>query len=162
MGCSLALTFNAPPDFESPDDIGGDNVYDIEVQVEDGDGGVTTGAFQVMINDLGEAVLAISGSEPEVLLPILNGSLGSVTLTVTNTGTVPATDVQPSGLDGQFIVGSNGLGTTLNPGDSGNVTVLFQSDIGIGPGTFSDVLEINYDSSVADEVATRTIEITVN
>jgi len=33
-----ALSFNAAPDFENPTDVGGDNVYDVIVQVNDGAG----------------------------------------------------------------------------------------------------------------------------
>ena len=32
------LTFVAPPDFENPTDAGADNVYNVEVTADDGDG----------------------------------------------------------------------------------------------------------------------------
>ena len=97
-----ALSFNAPPDFENPGDIGVDNVYDIEVQVEDGYGGVTTGTFQVTVNDVGEvAVLEISSSDPVDLGVANEEILVSQTMTVTNTGDVTATAISVAGIDNE-------------------------------------------------------------
>jgi uncharacterized delta-60 repeat protein len=48
------LTFNAPPDYEAPTDAGGDNVYDVTVQVADGDGGFDTQAISVTITNINE------------------------------------------------------------------------------------------------------------
>ena len=36
------LGFIATPDFETPTDVGADNVYDVTVQVSDGVGGIDT------------------------------------------------------------------------------------------------------------------------
>jgi hypothetical protein len=49
------LTFNAAPDFESPGDGGGDNVYDVTVQVSDGNGGTDIQAISVTVTNANEA-----------------------------------------------------------------------------------------------------------
>ena len=40
------LTFIAAPDFETPTDVGGDNIYDVTVEVDDGNGGTDTQDYQ--------------------------------------------------------------------------------------------------------------------
>ncbi|MGI9324645.1 MAG: DUF4347 domain-containing protein [Pseudomonadales bacterium] len=51
-----ALTFDSAPDFEVPADIGGDNVYDITVQVDDGNGGVVNQSISVVVTDLADGI----------------------------------------------------------------------------------------------------------
>jgi Ca2+-binding RTX toxin-like protein len=46
------LSFLSPRDFEAPTDAGGDNTYDVVVQVADGKGGVDTQAIAVTITDV--------------------------------------------------------------------------------------------------------------
>ena len=41
-----ALSFVTAPDFELPTDAGGNNVYDVIVQVSDGHGGTDTQAYR--------------------------------------------------------------------------------------------------------------------
>ncbi|WP_284178199.1 cadherin domain-containing protein [Rhabdaerophilum sp. SD176] len=50
-----ALTFVAAPDFESPTDAGGDNVYNVRVQVSDGLGGIDTQNIAVTVTNVNEA-----------------------------------------------------------------------------------------------------------
>ena len=45
-----ALSFITAPNYESPTDSGGNNVYDVTVQVSDGIGGVDTQAIAVTVN----------------------------------------------------------------------------------------------------------------
>ena len=45
------LTFNEAPDFDEPLDEDGDNVYEVEVQVDDGQGGVDTQVYAVTVVD---------------------------------------------------------------------------------------------------------------
>ncbi|MCZ8182514.1 MAG: cadherin domain-containing protein [Beijerinckiaceae bacterium] len=49
------LTFVSSPDFEAPTDVGGDNVYDVRVQVSDGLGGTTTQDIAVTVTNQNEA-----------------------------------------------------------------------------------------------------------
>jgi LPXTG-site transpeptidase (sortase) family protein len=48
------LAFIVPPDFESPADVGLNNVYDVTVQVSDGNGGTDTQAIAVTVTDANE------------------------------------------------------------------------------------------------------------
>ncbi|MCA9034040.1 MAG: DUF2341 domain-containing protein, partial [Planctomycetaceae bacterium] len=45
------LSFNLAPDFEGPTDNGLDNVYDVQVQASDGDGGIATQDLNVTVLD---------------------------------------------------------------------------------------------------------------
>ncbi|MGE0468789.1 MAG: cadherin domain-containing protein [Nitrospira sp.] len=47
-----ALSFASAPNYESPTDSGGNNVYDVTVQVSDGQGGVDSQAMSVTVTDL--------------------------------------------------------------------------------------------------------------
>jgi Tol biopolymer transport system component len=50
-----ALSFVTAPNFEAPTDTGGNNVYDVTVQVSDGHGGIDTQAIAVTVTDHNEA-----------------------------------------------------------------------------------------------------------
>ena len=56
------LTFASAPDFESPTDNGGNNVYDIVVQVSDGNGGTDTQAIAVTVTDVAITTVSATGS----------------------------------------------------------------------------------------------------
>ena len=49
-----ALSFITAPNFETPTDAGGNNVYDVIVQVSDGHGGIDTQAIAVTVTDVFE------------------------------------------------------------------------------------------------------------
>ncbi|MBT0964303.1 cadherin domain-containing protein, partial [Denitromonas iodatirespirans] len=59
-GSTGVLTFNAAPNFEAPTDVGGDNIYDVTVQVSDGNGGTDTQAIAVTVTNVNEAPTLIS------------------------------------------------------------------------------------------------------
>ena len=50
-----ALSFVTAPNFELPTDVGGNNVYDVIVQVSDGLGGLDTQAIAVTVSDVVES-----------------------------------------------------------------------------------------------------------
>jgi hypothetical protein len=52
-----ALRFVSAPDFENPTDVGGDNVYDVQVQVSDGNGGADTQSLAITVTDLLEGIV---------------------------------------------------------------------------------------------------------
>jgi VCBS repeat-containing protein len=54
------LTFIAAPDFEAPTDQNGDNVYEVDVQVSDGQGGTDVQTIFVNVSDLPEAPVITS------------------------------------------------------------------------------------------------------
>ena len=54
------LTFNVAPDRETPADAGGNNVYDVIVQVADGNGGIDTQAIAITVTNVNEAPVITS------------------------------------------------------------------------------------------------------
>ena len=49
------LEFIAAPDFENPTDVGGDNVYEVQIEADDNSGLTTTQTVQVTVTDVNEA-----------------------------------------------------------------------------------------------------------
>jgi hypothetical protein len=64
---SGVLTFNTAPNFEAPGDAGEDNVYDVTVQVSDGNGGSDTRAIAVSVNNINEAPVIVGSASVTVL-----------------------------------------------------------------------------------------------
>ncbi|WP_183030036.1 cadherin domain-containing protein [Altericroceibacterium spongiae] len=60
-GSSGELRFVAAPDYESPADADGDNVYEVLVEVSDGNGGTVTQSVSVTVTDSNEAPVIESG-----------------------------------------------------------------------------------------------------
>jgi hypothetical protein len=58
-----ALSFVTAPNFELPTDVGGDNVYDVIVQVSDGHGGLDTQAIAVTVCDVVESAPTVAASD---------------------------------------------------------------------------------------------------
>lgn len=54
------LSFNAPPDFETPQDFGAENTYKVEVTADDGDGGRVTQMITVTVINLNEAPFGLT------------------------------------------------------------------------------------------------------
>jgi hypothetical protein len=80
-----ALMFIAVPDFEAPVDIGSDNVYDVQVQVLDGVGGVDTQSISVTVTNQNEAPVIVSnGGGPTAALSIQENQTGIATLAATD------------------------------------------------------------------------------
>ncbi|MES2792432.1 MAG: cadherin domain-containing protein [Planctomycetota bacterium] len=52
-----ALTFIAAPDFENPTDVGANNVYDVQVSADDGNGSITAQDIAVTVTDAVEGSL---------------------------------------------------------------------------------------------------------
>ena len=49
-----ALTFLAPPDYENPSDVGTDNVYNVDVGVDDGNSGIVTQSLTITVTPLND------------------------------------------------------------------------------------------------------------
>ncbi|MCZ8376131.1 MAG: cadherin domain-containing protein, partial [Beijerinckiaceae bacterium] len=78
------LTFVSAPDFESPTDAGGNNVYDVQVQVADGLGGTATQNIAVTVTNQNEAPTITSNG---------GGATASVTFAENGVITLPVTTV---------------------------------------------------------------------
>jgi VCBS repeat-containing protein len=97
-----ALTFKASPDFEAPTDAGGNNVYDVTVQISDG------------INTDTQAI-AVSVTNTNDNSPVItSGSNFSVTENTTAVTTVTATDADAGSTLTYSIVGGDPL-FTIDP-----------------------------------------------
>ncbi|MBL8158824.1 cadherin repeat domain-containing protein, partial [bacterium] len=57
-----ALSFISAPDFEAPTDAGGDNVYDVIVQVADGQGGTDSQAIAVTVTSANDNAPVITSA----------------------------------------------------------------------------------------------------
>ena len=63
---SGALTFDTPPDFEAPTDVGANNVYEVQVTVDDGAGGSDVQLIIVTVTDVNDNPTITSGNAPSV------------------------------------------------------------------------------------------------
>ncbi|WP_439370836.1 beta strand repeat-containing protein [Bradyrhizobium sp. DASA03120] len=97
-----ALTFVTAPDFEAPGDAGANNVYDVTVQVADGNGGIDTQAIAVTVANQNEAPTITS-----------NGG-GSTAAISTAENTTAVTTVAASDPDGQTLTYSISGGADSN------------------------------------------------
>ena len=68
-----ALSFKAPRDFETPVDAGQNNVYEVTVQVSDGNGGTDTETLSVTVTDANDA-------------PTITGPFGHLDIVTANFG----------------------------------------------------------------------------
>jgi hypothetical protein len=59
-GGSGVLSFNAAPDFENAADINADGIYEVVVQVADGNGGLGTQTVYITVTDVNEAPVIVS------------------------------------------------------------------------------------------------------
>ena len=67
VNASHQLVFTVPPDFESPSDANGDNVYQVNVRANDGNGGVATQSISVTVLPQNDNVpVFLSASNPTV------------------------------------------------------------------------------------------------
>ena len=80
---SGALSFNAAPDFEAPADNGGDNVYDLTVQVDDGNGGIVTQAVAVTVTNVNEAGVSVIGDTDAAIDTVAEDATVGTTVGIT-------------------------------------------------------------------------------
>ncbi|WP_342347575.1 cadherin domain-containing protein [uncultured Nitrospira sp.] len=82
---SGVLTFTVGPDFDAPADAGADNVYDVLVQVSDGNGGVDTQALAVTVTDGNDApVITSDGAGPTAAVNAAENQTAVTTVTATD------------------------------------------------------------------------------
>ncbi|HNP31446.1 MAG TPA: hypothetical protein PKK23_20530, partial [Nitrospirales bacterium] len=97
---SGALTFLVPPDFEAPADADGNNVYDVTVQVSDGNGGVDTQLVRITVSDVQEGIAQAPPSAPTpTAAPSPRSAPEPLTETTSSTTGTPAVPV-PGSLEG--------------------------------------------------------------
>ena len=74
------LTFNTAPDFETPTDADTNNVYEVQVTANDGNGGTDVQSISVTVTDVNDAPLITSSSTPSVV----ENQTGVLTVTTTD------------------------------------------------------------------------------
>jgi len=84
------LSFTTAPDFESPTDNDGNNIYAVEVTAADGDGGTDVQAINISVSDQNDELPAVTpGQSFNVSESASNGtSLGTVVATDADAGTM--------------------------------------------------------------------------
>ncbi|NTU45465.1 MAG: hypothetical protein HGA99_08065 [Chlorobiaceae bacterium] len=139
------LTFSSAPDFEHPQDIGGDNTYVVDVQVSDNHGGSALQTLTVQVQNIDELPLPynLTGDPNDFddLLPASahTGTTGNDSLSGTpvyNTIVALAGDDRIYGYTGsQALYGQAGNDTIYNyfaglvSGGSGNDTIYNQNSV---------------------------------
>jgi hypothetical protein len=112
------LTFNTAPDFETPGDADGDNVFDVQVQVSDGTNDVT--------QDITVTVTAVDDNSPV----ITSADSATVPEGSTTVSTVTATDADLPGDTLTFGItgaGADDAQFAINP-DTGELTFVAAPD----------------------------------
>ena len=131
---SGALSFNAAPDFEAPADSGGDNVYDLTVQVDDGNGGIVNQAITVTVTDANEIGITAISDTDAALETVAENALPGATVGITAfADDADGTDTVSYSLDddagGLFTIDTNSGVVIVNGGldyetaSSHNITV---------------------------------------
>jgi len=139
------LTFSSAPDFENPQDIGGDNTYVVDVQVSDNHGGIALHTLTVNVQNIDELplpyTLSADPNDFDDLQPAFAhaGTTGNDSLSGTptyNTIVALAGDDRIYGYTGsQALYGQAGNDTIFNYfgdqlfGGSGNDTIYNQDSV---------------------------------
>jgi hypothetical protein len=96
---SGALSFIAVPNFEAP--VGGDNTYEVIVEVSDGAGGFDTQTLTVTVNDINDApVITSDGGGATASVLVDENSTAVTTVTATDEDNLPAPDTLKFSLTG--------------------------------------------------------------
>ncbi|MDA0282651.1 MAG: DUF4347 domain-containing protein, partial [Planctomycetota bacterium] len=116
------LTFASAPDFETPTDASGDNVYDFTVQVSDGNGGTVTQTIAVVVNDINE----LPSGSGSLTTTSLNDNAGATNLF----GGLSVTDVDTGEADLSLTI-------TLTTPSAGTISGGGFTEIEVGTGVFT-------------------------
>jgi VCBS repeat-containing protein len=126
------LSFLSAPNYEAPTDSGGNNVYDVTVQVSDGQGGTDTQAIAVTVANTNEAPTDLSLSANSVAE---NATTGTVV------GTISGTDVDAGDTKTYSLTDTAGGRFAINSA-TGQLTV-------------ADGNLLNYESAASHTVTVR-------
>ncbi|MEJ7592857.1 MAG: cadherin domain-containing protein [Planctomycetaceae bacterium] len=115
-GSSGVLKFDAAPNFELPTDVGGNHVYNVTVQVSDGNGRIDTQTIEVTVTDLNDTAPVVS---PAQAFNVSESAVNGFSL-----GAVQATDADTFGnLQSWAIVSGNSGGIFAINAATGQLTV---------------------------------------
>ncbi len=145
-----ALSFLSTPDYANPSDAGADNIYDVQVQVDDGQGGIDTQDIAVKVSDRPEVLVGVDfafftvGDDP-VMVPssLTISSLAQIASATARIGMHDSGDELT--IDAAVLVGT-GISASYNAG-SGLLSLTGIADAA----TYQTVLrQVTYFSSSAD------------
>jgi VCBS repeat-containing protein len=126
------LSFVSAPSYEAPADSGGNNVYDVTVQVSDGQGGTDTQAIAVTVTNVNEAPTDLALSANTVAEHAANGTV---------VGTVSGSDVD--------------TGDTKTYSLTDNAGGRFAINSSTGQLTVANASLLNYESATSHTVTAR-------
>jgi len=145
---SGVLTFDSAPDYESPADLDGNNVYEVAVQVSDGNGGMDGQAISVTVTNINDA-------------PVL-GAIGDQNVdelsTLTFTATATDSDLPADTLTYSLDAASLALGMTIDANTGAFSWTPTEGQGGLTPSVTITVTD-NGTGSLTDS---ETFTITVN
>ncbi len=114
------LTFSAAPDFEVPSDAGANNVYNVQIAANDGNGGLTSQNLAVTVTSANDN-LPVFTSPTTFNVPENTTAIGTVVATDTDLPAQPVTLALTGGLDAaRFLISSGGILTFAAPPDFEN------------------------------------------
>ncbi len=149
------LIFNTSPDFEAP--IGGDNIYDVDVQVNDGALLLDTQAIQVTVGDVNDNAPVITSG---AAIGIDENSTAVTTVTATDADTVGTLSFAiAGGVDSGFFTIDAATGALAFaaapdfevPGDAGGDNV-YDVMVEVSDGVQSDIQAIQVTVADVNEV----------
>ncbi len=161
VGSTGVLTFVSAPNFESPTDVGGNNVYDVQVTVSDGGGGTDT-------QDIAITVTAVNDNNP-VITSNSGGATASVNVAENSTAvtTVTATDADLPAQTLNFSIsgGADSANFTINS-STGALTFVsapnFEAPTDVGGNNVYDVIVQASDGTLTDSQAIAVTVTAVN
>ena len=158
-----ALSFKNKPDFETPSDSDGDNIYTVEVTVDDGTGNTVSQTIQVTVTDVVTMISIDSTSINENNDGAIVGTLSSViddtSATDTFTYTLSGTDEDSfEVVDGQLKLKDsvtanyetkNSYSVTVTATDTGGLTTSQSFTVTVN--------DLNDDPTVANEITDQSV-----
>jgi hypothetical protein len=159
------LTFVTPPDYETPTDVNGDNIYEVIVTADDGNGGLDTQTINVAVDDQ---------NDPPAITSNGGGAAASVSMTENGVAVTTVTAIDPDvgavltysiigGADSAkfSINGATGALTFVSapnfeaPTDAGGNNI-YDVRVQVSDGTFTDAQDIAVTVTNQNEVPTIT------
>lgn len=144
-----ALSFKTAPDFEAPADTGGNNIYEVQVTADDGQGLTTVQSLTVTVTDAAEA--------PQIVLDGLGASW-------TKTRPVRASNVLPEVIvigngslaGGTLLISMNAVGSKKKPKDL--LTIPSFAAIGQSSGLVYSNFQLNMRIDLNDQATAAGIQ----
>ncbi|WP_346891100.1 Ig-like domain-containing protein [uncultured Roseibium sp.] len=135
-----ALSFITTPDFENPQDVGENNIYQVAVTVSDGKGGSDVQTISVSVDNLGEAPTDITWNA----LPIVTGRdlpIAGDVLANLSSDDETATYALGSGSDAGFSISESGV-VTLQSTLQANTTYTLNLEATNSNGSYTETFKV--------------------